>query len=64
MEGQIFVSALFFFAQETELSEEMLKSLEVYFEVCEEQGKVPNTELFIVKPKNKRHLHPPVGSVS
>ena len=33
----------FYGASVTELREEMQKSLEVYFEVCEEQGKVPDT---------------------
>ena len=32
----------FYGASVTELREEMQKSLEVYFEVCEEQGKVPD----------------------
>ena len=32
----------FYGASVTELREEMQKSLEVYFEVCEEEGKVPN----------------------
>ncbi len=31
----------FYGASVAELQEEMQKSLEVYFEVCEEQGKVP-----------------------
>ena len=31
----------FYGASVVELQEEMQKSLEVYFEVCEEQGKVP-----------------------
>ncbi len=32
----------FYGASVTELREEMQKSLEVYFEVCEEQGKAPD----------------------
>ena len=32
----------FYGASVTELRKEMQKSLEVYFEVCEEQGKVPD----------------------
>ena len=32
----------FYGASVTEIREEMQKSLEVYFEVCEEQGKVPD----------------------
>ena len=32
----------FYGASATELREEMQKSLEIYFEVCKEQGKVPN----------------------
>lgn len=32
----------FYGASVTELREEMQKSLEVYFEVCKEQGKVPD----------------------
>ena len=32
----------FYGASVRELREEMQKSLEVYFEVCEEQGKVPD----------------------
>ena len=32
----------FYSASVTELREEMQKSLEVYFEVCEEQGRVPD----------------------
>ena len=32
----------FYGASVAELREEMQKSLEVYFEVCEEQGKVPD----------------------
>ena len=32
----------FYGASVTELREEMQKSLEVYFEVCDEQGKVPD----------------------
>ena len=37
----------FYGASVTELQKEMQKSLEVYFQVCEEQGKVPdNPSLF------------------
>ena len=32
----------FYGASVTELREEMQKSLEVYFEVCREQGKIPD----------------------
>lgn len=32
----------FYGASVSELQEEMQKSLEIYFEVCEEQGKVPD----------------------
>ncbi|RKU16975.1 hypothetical protein C6503_11380 [Candidatus Poribacteria bacterium] len=39
---------MFYGASVTELREEMQKSLEVYFEVCEEQGKMPD------KPQGKR----------
>ena len=33
---------IFYRASVTELREEMQRSLEVYFQVCEEQGKVPD----------------------
>lgn len=35
----------FYAASVNELREEMQKSLEVYFDVCEEQGKVPVQQL-------------------
>ena len=43
----------FYGASVTELREEMQKSLEVYFEVCEEQGKVPDKPL-AEKPQGKQ----------